>query len=40
LIGSPGFCKARSKMAWRAYSPLTEMFIGVEFASGSELVNL
>src|SRR5579864_6252575 len=26
LIGSPGFCKARSKRAWSAYSPFTEMF--------------
>src|ERR1022692_4032368 len=28
--GSPGRCDARSKIACRAYSPLTEMFIGVE----------
>ena len=26
LIGSPGLCKARSKIAWSAYSPFTDMF--------------
>src|SRR4051794_17955565 len=28
--GSPGRCDARSKIACKAYSPFTEMFIGVD----------